>query len=125
MLTRTWQRTPTATEFTAEQSTRRGKRFSPCVPTTRSETMPFTRSKRNWIGSISESRANGINRGKQFQHFRLSAFRVCPSAFAQVFRRIVGVTPTEFGAQCSCRLGAHFSGVALHWVNRCLVISDT
>jgi hypothetical protein len=28
--------------------------------------------------------------------FRLSAFRECLSAFAQVFRRVVGVTPTEF-----------------------------
>ena len=31
-----------------------------------------------------------------FQIFSVSAFQICPSAFAQVFRRIAGVTPTEF-----------------------------
>ena len=36
---------------TAEPSTRRGRRFSPCAPTTRSATTRSTRSKRNWTGS--------------------------------------------------------------------------
>ncbi len=31
-----------------------------------------------------------------FQIFSVSAFQICPSAFAQVFRRVAGVTPTEF-----------------------------
>ena len=43
-------RSRTATSI-ARPSRRRGRPFSPCAPTTRSATMPFIGSKRNWTGS--------------------------------------------------------------------------
>jgi hypothetical protein len=72
--------------------------FPPCEPTSSSCIHPSAFSSLSPLQFVTRER---ITRWISFQLsvFSISALEECPSAFAQVFRRVVGVTPTEFRSE--------------------------